>query len=336
MAGLILAGDVGGTKTQLGLYRYADGKLQLIREYRYATLQFKSLEDACADFLRGPNGVDVGGETKIGAACFGVPGPVVDGQALATNVPWTMQQSLLTQSLNGVPVRLINDLGAIAYGVLGLQGSDVAVLHHADNPAQHGNIAVLAAGTGLGESAMVWEQSRYHAVASEGGHSDFGPHGEEQIDLLRFLANDFEHVSYERVLSGPGLRNVYRFLRSRDGSPEPAWLTEAMAAGDPAAAISEAALAGRDPVCVRALTMFCNIYGSEAANLALKVLALGGVFLAGGIAPKILAMLTQGTFTDGFFSKGRLNEILKRIEVRVALNPAAGLIGAARCAAEML
>ena len=217
-----------------------------------------------------------------------------------------------------------------------LEPAEFVVLHRAENPPQHGNIAVIAAGTGLGESALVWEGDKYYAVASEGGHSDFAPHGTEQIELLRFLTGEFGHVSYERVLSGPGLWNIYRFLRLESDVEEPAWLKAEIAAGDPSAAVSEAALAGRDPLCVHALTMFCDIYGSEAANLALKVLALGGVYLGGGIAPKILPMLTGGVFVKGFLAKGRLNEILKRIEVRVSLNPAAGLLGAAHYAAAML
>jgi glucokinase len=238
--------------------------------------------------------------------------------------------------LNGSPARLINDLCATAYGVLYLKPSEVSVLHRSENPATHGNIAVIAAGTGLGEASLAYEEGAYYAVASEGGHTDFAPRGEEQIELLRFLERDFGHVSYERVLSGPGLENIYRFLRDLSATREPSWLADQMAAGDHAAVISEAALSGRDPVCVHALTMFCDIYGAEAANLALKVLALGGVYLGGGIAPKILPMLMQGTFINGFFAKGRLNELLRRIEVSVSLNPSAAVIGAAHRAAAML
>jgi glucokinase len=332
MAGHILAGDVGGTKTHLGLFMHAAGRIEMIRERRYATAQFPSLEAACADFL----GSDATPSTTIDAACFGVPGPIIDGRAHATNVPWEMSRVSIARALNGVPVRLINDLGAMAYGVIHLQPAEVAVLNRAENPPEHGNIAVIAAGTGLGESALVWDDEAYHAVASEGGHSDFAPHGEEQIELLRFIEDKFGHASYERVLSGPGLENIYRFVRARGAAPEPAWLTEQFATGDRAAAISDAALSGRDPACVHALAMFCEIYGAEAANLALKVLALGGVYLAGGIAPKILPLLRQGAFIKGFLSKGRLNEILKQVEVRVALNPAAALLGAAHCAAAML
>jgi glucokinase len=328
MAGLLLAGDVGGTKTHLGLFRLTGGSVEVVREHRYLTSEFLSLEAACADFLRDAVTVD--------AACIGVPGPVIDGRAHAANLAWPLSSATLSLALNGVPVRLVNDLAATAYGVIHLKPSEVAVLHRAENPLAHGNIAVIAAGTGLGESALIWDMDRYHPVASEGGHADFAPRGEEQIELLRFLEAEFGHASYERVLSGPGLANIYKFLRARSNVAEPAWLSEQIATGDHAAAISEAALAGRDPVCVHALSMFCDIYGAEAANLALKVLALGGVYLGGGIAPKILPMLTNGAFVKAFLSKGRLNEILGRIEVRVSLNPAAGLLGAAHCAAAML
>jgi len=327
MDGLILAGDVGGTKTDLGLFKHSAGTLELVREHRYATAKFDSLEAVCVDFV---------GAGAVNAACLGVPGPIIDGRAHATNVPWELSSATLSRALKGVPVRLLNDLAAIAYGMVNLKPSEFVVLHPAENPPAHGNIAVIAAGTGLGESSLVWEGDKYYAVASEGGHADFAPHDAEQVELLRSLAAEFGHVSYERVLSGPGLWNVYQFLRRESHVEEPAWLSAQIAAGDASAAVSEAAIAGRDPVCVQALTMFCDIYGSEAANLALKVLALGGVYLGGGIAPKILPMLTNGTFVRGFLAKGRLNEILKRMEVRVSLNPAAGLLGAAHVAAAML
>ena len=312
------------------LFKHSAGTLELVREHRYATADFGSLEAVCADFLRA--------SAAVNAACFGVPGPIIDGRAHATNIPWELSTDSLSRALNGVPVRLLNDLAAIAYGMVHLKPAEFAVLHRAENPPEHGNIAVIAAGTGLGESSLVWEdnENKYYAVASEGGHSDFAPHGTEQIELLRFLTGEFGHVSYERVLSGPGLSNIYRFLRRESGVEEPAWLSDEIAKGDHAAAVSDAALAGRDPVCVHALDLFCDIYGSEAANLALKVLALGGVYLGGGIAPKILAMLTGGAFMKGFLAKGRLNEILKRIEVRVSLNPDTGLLGAAHYAAAML
>src|SRR5271163_5001191 len=222
----ILAGDVGGTKTDLGLFKYSAGTLELVREHRYATAKFDSLEAVCEDFL--------GASTTVNAACLGVPGPIIDGNAHATNVPWELSSALLSRALNGVPVRLLNDLAAIAYGMVHLKPTEFAVLHRAENPPEHGNIAVIAAGTGLGEASLVWEgnENKYYAVASEGGHSDFAPHGAEQIELLRFLTGEFGHVSYERVLSGPGLRNIYSFLRRESQTEEPAWLKAQIAAGD--------------------------------------------------------------------------------------------------------
>ncbi|HUA32388.1 MAG TPA: glucokinase [Candidatus Binataceae bacterium] len=327
MAGLVLAGDVGGTKTNLGLFEIDDGKFNRVRHEQYITRDFAKLEDACLKFTQG---------TAIRAVCMGVPGPIVDGRARATNVAWIMAEDTLSKAMGGVPARLINDLGVTAYGMLYLKPEEIGVLHRAERPAR-GNVAVIAAGTGLGEGALVYERDHYYAVASEGGHSDFAPLNDEQVDLYRFLkAEFFDHVSFERVLSGPGLHNIYRFLRKRHGDPEPQWLTKEIEGGDPAAAISEAALKNRDEICVNALTTFAEIYGAEASNLALKVLALGGVYVAGGIAPKILPFLTKGAFIRGFFSKGRLNAMLRQIDVRVSLNPGAALSGAAHCAAALL
>ncbi len=328
MARLVLAGDSGGTKTNLGLFEIGDdGKLKLVRHERYVTLEFKTLEEVCLKFAAG---------ARVAAACMGVPGPIIDGRATATNVHWRMSEEALSRALGGVKTRLVNDLGVTAYGMLYLLPEEMRVLHHFERPAR-GNIAVIAAGTGLGESALVYENGGYYAVASEGGHGDFAPINDEQIELLRFLRAEFpDHVSFERVLSGPGIANLYRFQRKRSGAPEPEWLTKMIANDDPAAAISDAALEAKDEVCVATLTTFAEIYGAEASNLGLKVLALGGIYLAGGIAPKVLPFLTGGAFMRGFFSKGRLNAMLRQIEVRVSLNPGAALTGAAHCAAALL
>ncbi|HVB82966.1 MAG TPA: glucokinase [Candidatus Binataceae bacterium] len=326
----VLAGDIGGTKTLLGLYRVEGGAPALLREKLYATRDFKTLEEVASDFLSGAWAID--------AACFGVPGPVIGGVSHATNVPWTMEERALARAL-GVPgARLINDLEATAYGMLQLKESEIAVLQRGDPPAARAPIAVIAAGTGLGEAALVpLEDGRWRSVASEGGHTDFAPRGREQIELLEYLSGEFDHVSFERVLSGPGLVNIYKFLRSRAPDAEPQWLTEEFAgATDMAATISTAALDGRDPRCVEALRIFTDIYGAEAANLALKFMALGGVYIGGGIAPKILATLVAGGFVRSFRAKGRLDKVLARVPLRVSLNPAAALAGAARCATEML
>lgn len=328
----VLAGDVGGTKIHLGLYRIAGGKSEIVRDRIYPTRDFKRLEDATADFL--------GGAEAIDAACFGVPGPVICGVARPVNLPWTMEERAVGRALGVAGVRLINDLEATAYGMLHLKESEIVVLQRGEPPATRAPIAVIAAGTGLGESALIpLEGGRWRSVATEGGHADFAPRGARQVELMGFLEREFDHASYERALSGPGLVNIHRFLCARAAGAEPAWLVEEIASGrDAAAAISEAALARRDPRCVEALEMFVAIYGAEAANLALKYLALGGVYLGGGIAPRILPMLAapEGGFMRAFLAKGRLGELLSKIPVQVALNDAAALIGAAHCAMEML
>ncbi len=329
MTAVILAGDVGGTKTHIGLFRVESGTPILVREHRYATAHFQSLEDVCVDFLNAR-------KEPIQSACFGVPGPIIGGEARATNVHWRMQEGSLSRALGGTRVRLINDLGAAAYGVMHLADSEVCVLQRGAFPVHQGDVAIIAAGTGLGEGALVFENGRYYAVASEGGHATFAPRDDEQIELYRYLHARFGHVSAERVLSGPGLFNIYSFLRAHSRTPEPKWLTARLDKEDASAVVSEAALERRDAECVHALEMFVNIYGAEAGNLALKVLALGGVYLSGGIAPKILPALTDGRFMRAFVNKGRLDEVLSKIEVRVALNEGAGLIGAAWCASSML
>jgi glucokinase len=326
----VLAGDIGGTKTHLGLYRVEGGAPALLRDRLYATREFKTLEEVARDFLSGAWAID--------AACFGVPGPVIGGVSHATNVHWTMEERALASAL-GVPgARLINDLEATAYGMLHLQESETAVLQRGEPPASRAPIAVIAAGTGLGEAGLVpLDDGRWRSIASEGGHTDFAPRGREQIELLEYLGSEFDHVSFERVLSGPGLVNIYKFLKACTPGAEPQWLADEFArATDAAEVISAAALTGRDPRCVEALRIFTDIYGAEAANLALKFMALGGVYIGGGIAPKILPMLSDGGFVRAFLAKGRLDKVMARIPVRVSLNQATALIGAARCAMEML
>ena len=332
MAAVILAGDVGGTKVHLGLFRLEDGVPHRLRDQRYATADFPSLEKVCADFLARNRRAD----DRIVSACFGVPGPIIDGGARATNIPWNLRETDLSRALGIAQVRLINDLAATAYGVIRLPDAEVCVLQHGEYRLHQGDIAVIAAGTGLGESALVFDRGRYYAVASEGGHADFAARNDEQMELYRYLHRRFGHVSMERVLSGPGLFNIYSFLRQHRATPEPEWLRARFEKEDSSAVVSEAALDGRDAECVHALEIFVEIYGAEASNLALKVLALGGVYLGGGIAPKILPALKDGRFIRAFIDKGRLDEILSKIEVRVALNEGAGLIGAAYCAASVL
>jgi glucokinase len=251
-------------------------------------------------------------------------------------VAWSMAQDSIQRAIGGVPTHLMNDLEVTAYGLPYLKESEVAVLHRGEDRHGPANIAVIAAGTGLGEAALIAAPGGYVAVPTEGGHCDFAPRGAEQCDLLDFLTREFDHVSFERVLSGPGLHNIYRFVVSRSPGPDPAWLAARMRTEDPSAVIGESAVAGRDARCVHALELFAAIYGAEAANLALKYLAIGGVYLCGGIAPKILPFLLRGGLVAAFLDKGRLRSTLERFGVRVSLNPSAALIGAAWAGVAMM
>ncbi len=323
---MLLAGDVGGTKTALALLEAREGGPAVIREAALASRDFASLEAAIDRFL-GP-----GARPPIEAACFGVAGPVVDGRSEVTNLPWVVDETALAAAIPARRVRVLNDLEATAHGVLALPASAFAVLRAGAPRA--GNMALIAAGTGLGEALMIWDGTRHHVVASEGGHTDFGPRTDLEMELLRFLQREYERVSYERILSGPGLFNIYRFLRERDGG-EPPWLGERLAREDPGAVITELALAGGHPLCVGALDLFVSIYGAEAGNLALKALALGGVVVGGGIGPHIRGKLEGGAFVTAFDAKGRLSPRLTAISLRLALEPRAALLGAGRVAASL-
>jgi glucokinase len=321
---VILAGDIGGTKTVLAI---ADAQLAIVREAVYLCADYPSLE-AILDHFLSPG--DLGAVT---AACFGVAGPVVGGTAKITNLPWTIDAAALTARL-GAPVALVNDLQATALGALILPATAFAVLQPAAAPAAGGTIAVIAPGTGLGEALLVSDGVRYRALPSEGGHADFAPGTDDEIELLRYLRGVHgPHVSYERVLSGAGIGDLYGFVRQATGTAEPAWLTAELAAGDPNAVISQHALDGRDPACVRALDMFVEILGAEAGNLALRGLATGGVVIGGGIPPKILPALRHPRLLDRFNAKGRFSAWTRGLGVRVTLEPRAALFGAAHHAA---
>ena len=321
---MILAGDVGGTKTTLALFD--DGRL--VREATMASREFSSLEAAIAEFLAaGPRG-------PIAAIAVGIAGPVVEGRVATTNLPWHVDERALAAEVPVPRARLLNDLEATAHGIFELADEDLVPLQ--SGPRRRANVAVIAAGTGLGEALVVDDGARRMFVGSEGGHADFAPRGELEENLLRFLRKDFGRVSYERVVSGPGLHNLYRFLRETGFAPESPAVAEALDREDPGTVITEHALAGDDALCAKALSMFVSIYGAEAGNLALKALALGGVVVAGGIAPRILPMLREGGFIAAFRDKGRLTPLMNTIPVRVAVTPRAPLLGAARVAADLL
>jgi glucokinase len=319
---MILAGDIGGTHTRLALFD-ADPHEPLALTV-YPSREHAGLEEIVAVFLT-EHPVDLEG------ACFDVAGPVRNGRAKTTNLPWIIDARRVADYVGLRSVEVVNDLAATAYGIGELTASDLETLNSGD-ASIGGNVAVIAAGTGLGEAGLIWDGKRYHALASEGSHSDFGPRSDLEVDLYSCLAREESHVSYERVCSGIGLVAVYRFLRKRSRTQEPGWLASAIRDGDAAAAISSAGVTGRDAVCEQALDLMVSIYGAEAGNLALRLLATGGVYIGGGIAPQILPKLRQHSFLDSLTGKGRFRAMLEQIPVHVILNERAGLLGAARIA----
>jgi glucokinase len=327
---VILAGDIGGTKTRVTLFERTNGGLRSLRHEVYRSAEHAGLEEILDLFLAAD-------PARPTAAGFGVAGPVIEGRAITTNLPWRdVDSGKLAARLGLEHFVLLNDLQAAAYGMLVLPEQDLVQLNPGVEADRRANMAVVAAGTGLGEALLVWDGSRHLAVATEGGHVDFSPRSDEEIELLRFLRAEFGRVSAERILAGPGLHNVYRFVRARGGEAEPGWLSERMSREDPSAVVSQVALERGDAACVRALELFVSLYGAEAGNMALKVLAVGGVFVGGGIAPKILPAIQSGTFMEAFVAKGRFEPMLRGIPVRVATNPGAPLLGAAHKAAGLI
>jgi len=326
---VILGGDVGGTKCNLALFEPGNGRLLAESVRRFPSGSFARFEDVVAEFVRT---VAEPAKLTITGAGFGVAGPPVDGVCVATNLPWVVDSRSLAALLGLSRVALVNDLEANAYGIAVLSPADFEVLHPGVSGA-HGMQAVIAAGTGLGEAGLFWDGKMHRPFSSESGHADLAPGNELQDELVAYLRKKFGgHVSWERVLSGPGLRNVFDFLRETGRGSAEAWLVEEMQKEDPSAAISRAALAGKSPLCVEALDMFVSMYGAEAGNLTLRLMATGGLFVGGGIAPKILPKLRGPVFTEAFFSKGRMRPVLERVPVRVILNDRTALFGAARCA----
>jgi glucokinase len=327
---MILAGDLGGTKTLLGLFERVPEGVRSVREQQFRSRDHGTFEAVLDSFFRAG-----GAKPKLMAACFGVPGAVVEGRSHATNLPWTLDEGALSRA-TGAPVRLLNDLQAMAYGMLCLGPPQLRVLQAGTRPRLQGHVAVIAAGTGLGEAMLYFDGQQHHPVASEGGHADFAPQDDDEIELLRWLRAKFNgHVSYERILAGPGLTNVYQFLKETTGYREPEFVAQRLAQGDPNAGITELALAGRDPLCERALAMFSRVYGGEAGNLGMRWLATGGVFVGGGIAPKILPLLEKGGFLARFRDKGRFTPLMESLELSVSLEPRTALLGAARYAGRL-
>jgi len=322
---MILAGDIGGTNARLAYFEPQNGHLHMVSERVFPSREHAELGEIVTQFLDGS-------ATRPEVACFGIAGPVRNGRVETSNLPWIVEQSRLAKQIHLPATLLINDLEASAWGIGGLAASDLVPLNHVNGPVS-GNQAVIAPGTGLGEAGLFWDGSRHQVFACEGGHTDFGPQGDLQLELLRYLGKRFGHVSYERILSGPGLVHVYEFLRDSGCGKESPQFAAALRQADPAAVISRAALDGTETLAEKALDVWIAVYGAEAANLALKVMATGGLFLAGGISPKILAKLKGPLFMQSFLEKGRLRPLVEAIPVQVITNEKAGLLGAARCAA---
>jgi glucokinase len=351
---MILAGDIGGTKTHLALFEWTTERVEPVRLETFHSADYASLEEMLAEFLLPPKPPtpideleqekDAGAEPaqepkpeeplKIGAACLGVAGPVVQNHCQTTNLPWVIDGAALAKQFDIPTVRLLNDLEAMAHGILLLRPDELVTLNAGAPPVQKQAIALIAAGTGLGESILFWDGTRYRPAPSEGGHADFAPNNDNEIELLRHIRSHYLHVSYERVLSGPGLHAIYEYVRDSKKN-EPTWLAEKIAAGDPAAEIAEAGLKGQAEIAKQSLDLFVSIYGAEAGNLALKAMAINGVYLGGGIAPKLLVKLKDGTFMKAFTNKGRYKRLMSNIPVHVVMNDRTGLLGAAGTAAQL-
>lgn len=322
---MILAGDIGGTKTNLALFSIQGSNLTAVSKRSFSSKDYPDLKSLVREFISNNT-------APVTRACFGVACPVVEGKCETPNLPWILDVGEISRSLDLESVSLINDLEATAYGLLTLNADQFAFLNEGSAPPE-GNTCLIAAGTGLGEAIIYWDGKHYQPLASEGGHVDFAPRNPLEIELLCYLRARFGHVSYERVVSGPGLVNIYNFLKDSGYFVEQSWLRERFAQRDSAAVIAEAALAGEVEICVKALELFVSIYGAEAGNLALKAKAVRGVYVGGGIAPKILKKLEDGSFIRAFTDKGRFSDFLSNIPVQVVLNQEAALLGAAHYAA---
>jgi len=328
---VLLAGDIGGTKTNFGLYVPIKSQWTTFAEETYPSKNYPDFEHLISDFLQKYS------NPQVSAACFGVAGPVVNESCKTTNLPWVVDTSELQQLLNCNAVSLINDMQAQGLGIFTLPPQDLVALTPLEVLPKLGNKAVIAAGTGLGETLLYWDGNAFKSTASEGGAVEFAPRGKLQMELLSYLSGRFNHVSYERVLSGQGLLNIYSFLRESGYGEEPTWLKERLdTSKDPSATISTIALANENPLCVETLDLFAAIYGAEAGNLALTFMALGGIYVGGGIAYKIIDKLKDGTFLRAFYDKGTFSDLMTSIPVYVISNPKVGLWGAVQQAKSSL
>jgi glucokinase len=323
---MILAGDIGGTKTNLGLFDIVDGALTLRHQQSYPSRNYRGLESIVQEFVPGAE--------AVAAACFGIAGPIIEGRSVTPNLPWVVESQPLALLLKLDSVALINDLEATAHGIAELKPEEFVTLN--EGTPEPGNAALIAAGTGLGTASLFWDGEEMMPSASEGGHVDFAPRDKLEIQLLQHLLTKHKHVSVERVLSGPGLFVIYEFLRDINYAKESPALAERFKDNDPSSVVANAALAGESELCVKALDMFTGIYGAVTGNVALQVKAIAGVYVGGGIAPKIIDKLKDGAFMKAFADKGRLSSLLEAVPVRVIMNDKTALLGSARVAAKQI
>jgi len=321
---MILAGDIGATRTRMAAYQAEGNKLELVVEETYKSQDHSGLQEIFTAFVK-TEGV------PVHSACFGVAGPVRSGRSRISNLPWTIDSRELAVQLKLPTVGLINDLEAYAYGIDALESKDFVTLSEGIGDEAEGNRLVIAARTGLGVAGLYWDGFRHHPFPCEGGHSDFAPKSDFEAELAHYLRGKYDHVSCERILSGPGLRNIYEFLRDSGKAEEPEWLKNQMSeAPDQPALISQLALEKKATICDQALDIFVGVYGSETGNCALNFLATGGVFVGGSIASKIVPRMQEPVFINSFLNKGRMRSLLADIPVKIVLNDNCGITGAAR------
>lgn len=321
---MILAGDIGATRTRLAAFETEGNRLHSVVEKTYMSQDYPGLSEILPQFIRGEG-------IPVHSACFGVAGPVRQGRSKISNLPWTIDSRELAKQLKLNSVILLNDLEAYAYGIDALESNDLVTLSAGSDDAE-GNRAVISARTGLGVAGLYWDGFRHHPFPCEGGHADFAPRDEIQVQLLVYLQKKYGRISCERVLSGPGIKNIYDFLRDTGKAEEPQWLREQIAAApDPSPVISQLGLEGKAPICAKTLDIFVSVFGAETGNCALRYMATGGIFIGGIIAAKIVAKYKDPVFMQAFLDKGRMESLLKDMPVKIILNDDCGLIGAARC-----
>lgn len=321
---MYLVGDIGGTKTNIAVLDFSGGKFKTEFEVSFLSKDYDSLRT----IVKKVYDESLKGKFNITKACFGVAGPVKNGKCDATNLPWLVDSKKIAEvlTLNTSDVFLLNDLEAAAYGIECLEDKDLTTLNKGEEQ-KGGTRCLISAGTGLGESIMVFDGKNYRPIPSEGGHTDFAPRNKIEMDLLENLMDKYGRISYERVLSGPGLANVYEFFKKTSYQDISAWLSERIKQEDPSAVISEVAMSKKDEACEKALDLFVSVYGAEAGNLALKSLATGGVYIGGGIAPKIIDKIKEGSFMQAFTNKGRLSVMISQMPVKVILNSKHPILG---------